>query len=117
MFGIIFLKSFLALPSLGLTGRVNHLTAKKKTTRLQVIRPIGPKDDSHLYGTIVITPFEVFKGTKKLVNIPLGFQKRLFTVTIPAGIKEGSILRLRGMGKQMPDGQRGDLMLKVVTQS
>lgn len=117
IFGIIFLKGFLALPSLGLTDKVSQLTAKKKTSRLQVIRPIGPKNDAHLYSTIVITPFEASAGTKKLVNITLGFQKRLFTVTIPAGIKEGNILRLKGLGKQTSDGQKGDLMLKVVMQS
>ena len=115
VFGIFFLKIFLIIPSAGITSRLRQITAKKKTHRLQVIRPIGPGGDTHLYGTISITPYEALTGTQKLVNIPWGFHKRLVRVVVPAGIKEGNLLRLKGMGKQMNDGQRkGDLFLKVV---
>ncbi|MCP5053816.1 MAG: rhomboid family intramembrane serine protease, partial [bacterium] len=41
IFGILFLKLFLVLPGAGVTDKVRHLTAKKKTPKLQVIRPIG----------------------------------------------------------------------------
>ncbi len=95
----------------------SNLTTKKKTPRLQVIRPIGPGDDPNMYGIITITPHEAISGTQKLVNIPWGFQKRLFKVAIPPGIHEGSKLRLKGQGKQMPDNQRGDLLLKVMIKS
>lgn len=115
--GIIFLKVALAIPSSGFTERMRRLTAKKKTTRLQVIRPISPHSDGNLYGTISITPFEAFAGTTKLVNIPRGFQKRLFNVKVPPGIAAGTVLRLRGLGEQSTRGQRGDLMLKVSLQS
>ena len=114
IFGIIFLKSFLTLPSRGINEKARQLLAKKKSLRLQIIRPIGPKNDGHLYDTITITPFEAAKGTSKVVNIPLGFRKRLFKVTVPPGITDGTILRLRGLGKQLEDGSRGDLMLKVI---
>ena len=62
---------------------------------------------------LTITAFEALTGTRKLVNIPWGFQKRLVRVTVPAGVQEGSKLRLKGLGKITPDGQRGDLYLKV----
>jgi curved DNA-binding protein CbpA len=78
-----------------------------------VIRPAGIGSDAHLYGTIAITAFEAFKGTSKLVNIPWGFQKRMIRVKVPPGVKDGSKLRLKGLGKITPDGQRGDLFLKV----
>jgi membrane associated rhomboid family serine protease len=113
VFGIVFLKILLALPETGVTDRIRRVTAKRKTHRLQVIRPVGPGNDPHLYGTIAVTSFEALVGTKKLVNIPWGFQKRIVKVVVPPGIKEGSKLRLKGLGKTTSDGQRGDLYLKV----
>ncbi|MFC1814142.1 rhomboid family intramembrane serine protease [Thermodesulfobacteriota bacterium] len=113
IFGIIFLKAFLKLPASGITQKMRQVTQKKKSHRLQVIRPIGPGSDPHLYGTIDITPYEARAGTTKLVNIPWGFQKRVVRVTVPAGIQAGSKLRLKGLGKITPDGPRGDLFLKV----
>lgn len=117
IFGIIFLKIFLALPGSGGSDRMRQLTAKKKTEHLQVIRPIGSGDDSNFYGTIHISPYEAYEGSQKLVNIPWGFHKRPFRVIIPSGMKEGSILRLRGLGRQTEDGQSGDLLLKVIIKS
>ena len=114
VFGIIFLKLLQALPSASPSEKLRHLTERKKTPRLQVIRPVGSGPDPHLYGTIAITPREATTGTRKLVNIPWGFHKRLYTVVVPAGIQEGRKLRLKGLGKQVATGQRGDLFLKVL---
>jgi len=113
IFGIIFLKAFLKLPASGITQKMRQVTQKKKTHRLQVIRPIGPGSDPHLYGTIDITSYEALAGTTKLVNIPWGFKKRIVKVTVPAGIQAGNKLRLKRLGKITPDGPRGDLFLKV----
>jgi membrane associated rhomboid family serine protease len=117
IFGIIFLKLFFLMPTAGVTEKIRQVTAKKKTHRLQVIRPVAPGNDSHLYGTIIITPFEVLAGTRKIVNIPWGFHKRLVRVSIPAGIKEDTKLRLKGLGRLSKDGEKGDLFLKVVIKS
>ena len=117
VFGIIFLKMFHILPATGFTDKVQRLTERKKTHRLQVIRPIGPGKDSHLYGIITVTPHEASAGTLKLVNIPWGFHNRLFRVTVPPGTLEGSKLRLKGQGKQMESHRRGDLYLKVFIKS
>jgi membrane associated rhomboid family serine protease len=116
LFGILFLKLFQLLPTTGVTQKLRPLTAKRKTPRLQVIQPVGSGNDAHLYGTIVITPFEAQAGSRKLVNIPWGFHKRPFIVMVPPGMREGKTLRLKGLGKQMPDGARGDLYLKVKVQ-
>ena len=59
------------------------------------------------------TPAEALRGTIKLVNIPWGFQKRLFRVTIPPGVREGTVIRLKGMGRRDAAGVPGDLFLKV----
>jgi membrane associated rhomboid family serine protease len=113
VFGFIFLKIFLAIPGTPPPERIRRVTERKRTPRLQIIRPVGPGRDPHLYGTLTITAHEAVTGTHKLVNIPWGFQKRLFKVAVPAGIQEGRTLRLRGLGKQVTPEQRGDLYLKV----
>lgn len=117
VFGIVFLKIFLMLPETGVSSKMRRVTAKRKTHRLQVVRPGGLGNDPHLYGTIDITSFEALVGTQKLINIPKGFQKRIVRVVVPPGVKEGSKLRLKGLGKTGSDGQRGDLYLKVMITS
>jgi len=114
VFGIIFLKLLLVLPNATTPETLRRATERKKTPRLQVIRPIGSGPDPHLYGAIAITPHEAATGTRKLVNIPWGFHKRLYKVEVPAGIQEGRKLRLKGLGKQATAGQQGDLFLKVL---
>ncbi|MBW1840888.1 MAG: rhomboid family intramembrane serine protease [Deltaproteobacteria bacterium] len=113
VFGIIYLKGFLVLPETGLSHKIRRLTTKRKTDRLQVIRPVGIGSDPDLYATINISAYEALVGTRKVVNIPWGFQKRLIRVTVPPGVKDGSKLRLKGLGKITPDGLRGDLFLKT----
>ena len=117
VFGIVLLKIFLVLPETGVSSKMRRVTAKRKTHRLQVVRPGGLGKDPHLYGTIDITSFEALVGTQKLINIPKGFQKRIVKVIVPPGVKEGSKLRLKGLGKTGADGQRGDLYLKVMITS
>jgi membrane associated rhomboid family serine protease len=116
VFGLVFLKLFLALPGASRPQKVSRATERKKTPRLQIIRPIGPGRDAHLYGVITVSPHEADNGTHKLVNIPWGFNKRLIRVAVPAGIQEGRLLRLKGLGKEFTSGQRGDLYLKVQIQ-
>lgn len=117
VFGMLFLKLFGILPDRGVSKRLRRFTAKKKTPRLQVIRPAGSGNDRHLYGLIEITPYEAAKGTRKLVNIPLGFKKRMFNVKVPAGIQEGTVLRLKGLGQRSDSGATGDLYLKVTIET
>jgi membrane associated rhomboid family serine protease len=117
LFGMLFLKLFSLLPATGMSRQVRQFTAKRKTPHLQVIRPAQSGADPHLYGLIKITPHEAANGTRKLVNIPLGFQKRLFNVKVPAGIQEGTILRLKGLGQPSGARQTGDLFLKVTIET
>lgn len=117
IFGLLFLKLFDALPVAGMSRRIGHYTTKKKTPRLQVIRPAASGNDQHLYGLIKITPHEAAAGTRKLVNIPLGFKKRMFNVKVPAGIANGTVLRLKGLGQRYGTQAKGDLYLKVLIES
>ncbi len=113
VFGMVCLKLFLLFPRTGLSNRIEKVTARRKTHRLQVVHPADTGQDAHLYATIDISPFESLVGTRKLVNIPWGFHKRLIRVNVPQGIQAGNKLRLKGLGKITPDGGRGDLYLKV----
>ena len=112
--GILLLRLAPRIPANGLTKRIKEVTVRKKTPHLQVIQATGVADDPHLYGTIVISPYEAASGTTKLVNIPWGYMKRLYRIAIPPGISSGKTLRLKGMGRQFPGGEKGDMMLRVI---
>lgn len=113
VFGVIFLKLFEMLPESGVGRKMRDMTRKRTTPRLQVIRPVGLGADPDLHGLISITEREALFGARKLVNIPEGFKKRTFFLTVPQGVSEGSTLRLKGLGRQAAKGLRGDLYLKV----
>ena len=113
VFGILALKIMLLLPRTGMTRKVQAPIRKKRSHHLQLVHADGHQSDLHLYGKLTITPFEALLGTKKMISVPWGFKKRIFRVVVPAGIKEGATLRLRGLGRRQADGQAGDLYLKV----
>ncbi len=111
--GILLLRFFRQVPVTGMTQRARPLTEKKSSDRLQVIRPTGPENDTDLYGTLLVSPREAEAGTRKVVNIPWGYYKRLFQVRVPPGTREGDVLHLAGLGRLAADGHRGDLLLRV----
>ena len=113
VFGMIFLKLFSRVPATGIGDRLRSATQKRHTSRLQVIRPSAPGEDLNLYGVIDVTAYESLTGTRKLVTVPWGFRRKMVRVSVPPGVNEGTKLRLKGLGKPGPDGQSGDLMLKV----
>jgi membrane associated rhomboid family serine protease len=115
--GMILLKLFHALPDAGITQQLRKITEKRKTPSFQVIRTSGAGSDPNLYGVIQVTPWEAVSGATKLVNIPWGFYNRTIRVQVPSNLRQGSIIRLKGMGRLMPEGLKGDLMLKVTIQS
>jgi curved DNA-binding protein CbpA len=60
-----------------------------------------------------LTPREAGAGTRKRVTLRRADGDDDVVVTIPAGIREGTRLRLRGKGRRRPDGARGDAYLVV----
>ena len=116
LFGIILLKLLMKAPKIGISQRLRAATSKTKTPQLQVIRPHSPLEDPNIYGRISLTSREAELGTRKLVNIPWGFQSRIFRVTVPPGVHDGTILRLAGMGKRVSGRERGDLFLTILVQ-
>ncbi len=117
VFGVVALKMFLKVPSVGLSGRLRSMGPERKPHRLQVIRTIGRPGDPNLYGRIRVTPQEARTGVRKLVNIPWGVQRRLFNVQVPAGVNQGRMLRLAGQGRKQSDGRNGDLLIRVEIES
>lgn len=113
VFGILLLKVLEKLPQKGAVERRRDLTRKRRTPRLQVIRPVGVGDENDLYGVIYISEREALVGARKMVNISHGSRKRTFMLTIPPGVSDGTTLRLKGMGRQTGMGLRGDFNLKV----
>lgn len=111
--GIVFLKIFLLLPEFGLSRRVREATVRQTSPRLHVTRGFDYGDGFDRHGTITITPEEARSGTTKFISIKNGPQSRSFSVRIPPGTGEDTILRLAGLGKKR-DGDRGDFYLKVM---
>jgi len=108
IFGLATIRLFLAFPRTGISKR--FALQRRSTPRLQHIRPAPAKDlDTH--GTVIITPKEALSGARKFFTIP--YRRRTLAVTIPANMKDGARLRLRGMGRTSPDGKQGDLYLTV----
>jgi len=113
IFGIIFLKMFLSFKERPVGRKIRQITKKKRSERIQVIRPVSFGQDPDMYGNISITKREAIFGARKLVNIPKGFKKRMFVLNIPPGASEGSKLRLPGLGRKLNGEKRGDFYLKI----
>jgi len=111
--GLIFVKIFDVIPRIGLNGGLRRYTERQITPRLQSIVPQKQPDELDLYGVIEVTSKEAALGTRKLVSIPQGLRKRSLMVSVPPGVKEGTRLRLKGLGQKDSDGNRGDLFLEV----
>ena len=102
------------LPKAGFSEKVDRYTVKKRSPKLHVFTPeADPSGGLDIYGTITVTSLEALTGTKKLVTIPWGFKKSVYRVVVPAGIRRGAMLRLKGMGKSIPGRPPGDLLLRV----
>jgi membrane associated rhomboid family serine protease len=111
--GLIFVKILDAIPRTGLNGGLRQYTGRRTTPRLQAVSPHSLPDELDLCGVIEITPREAYHGTRKLVTIPQGSKKRNLVVTIPPGVREGTRLRLKGLGQKGNDRNQRDLFLEV----
>lgn len=112
--GIFLLKILLSLPESGITKNIRAKTSKQKSPHLQVIRPGSSRGGPHINGEITITPREALLGTMKLITIPWGMQRKMLRVTVPPGVTDRTVLRLKGMGHEMFNGLKGDIYLTVL---
>ncbi len=111
--GFIMAKFNTKVPSTGLKKKISQYTARKTTPRLQMIATTSEAGSPDLFGNIDVTFIESIAGAHKLVTIPWGFYKPLYKVKIPSGVKQGTKLKLKGMGKSSAGGIKGDMYLTV----
>ena len=111
--GIVLLKLFNRLPAGSLNQRLHTRAARKTSRRLPIIKTTTAVIGADLHGTITVSHCEAFSGTRKLVCIQTGMHKRMLRVTIPAGTGDGTVLRLRGLGRTDQSGQKGNILLRV----
>ena len=111
--GLLMAKFNTKIPETGLKKKINQYTARKYTPKLQMIAASNEAGGPDLFGNIEITTIESITGAHKLVSIPWGFYKPLYKVKIPPGVKQGTKLKLKGMGKSTGTGLKGDMYLTV----
>ena len=111
--GMIFVKIFDWIPRTGMDQTLRHYTERHTTPRLQAISPFGAPDDLDTHGVLTITAKEALHGSRKLVSISKGLRKRNIMVTVPPDVKDGTRLRLKGLGQKDTEGNRGDLFLEI----
>ena len=66
---------------------------------------------SELRAILAISTVEAQAGTNRTVTLPGG---RRITVPVPAGVRDGHILRLEGQGEPSADGTVGTLILTIM---
>jgi membrane associated rhomboid family serine protease len=115
VFGILILKLFDRVPSVGVDKRLRNVTGKKKSSRFHALKT-GLKGEGDIHGSLTITQYEAMVGARKTVSIPNGIKNRLYNVIIPQGVTDGQALRLKGLGSPKDDGSRGDMLLKIKIQ-
>jgi DnaJ-class molecular chaperone len=70
----------------------------------------GGQGDTDVVVRLPLARREAARGGKKRVALP---DRGDVLVTIPAGVRTGTQLRLRGKGRARADGRRGDAYLVV----
>jgi hypothetical protein len=71
--------------------------------------PVTPNGPSGEYPVIELQLWEALGGTMKTMAI----EDHVVAVNIPAGVKDGTLLRLPRQGTAGPDGERPDLVVRV----
>jgi DnaJ-class molecular chaperone len=60
--------------------------------------------------TLTVSFLEAANGATRRIVLPDG---RTLDVTIPAGVRDGHVLRLRGQGRRGKDGKAGDALIEI----
>lgn len=69
-----------------------------------------PQSGADIKRTVKISFIEAMKGTKRRVQVRDG---KMLDVSIPAGVEDGRVLRLKGQGEKPPLGQAGALLISI----
>ncbi|GAB4369573.1 MAG: DnaJ C-terminal domain-containing protein [Elainellaceae cyanobacterium] len=94
-------------------GQINPYSSQRGDLYLVVdvqSHPFFQFEGDNLIGEVPITPDEAVLGASVEVPTPDG----TVTMSVPAGIRSGQTMRLRGKGWRTPKGDRGDQLVKIV---
>ena len=96
-------------------GKGNATTYNKQRGDLYLTVELQPHpffrlDDEQLICEVPVTPDEAVLGAQIEIPTPDG----MVTVNVPAGVRSGQSLRLRGKGWANPRGERGDQLAKII---
>lgn len=76
--------------------------------------PFGDETQFDVEQDLTVGFMDVYNGGERRVMTTLASGEKVDArIKIPAGIEDGKRLRLRGQGSTKPNGQRGDLYLKI----
>ena len=112
VFGMIFLLLFTRLPVIGLQKRITRPLRRRSSPRINRITPGYYGTGRNARATLTITGSEAHRGVTKTIILAHGFRQRRVKVRVPPGVRDGTVLRLRGLGRPAPDGP-GDLYLSL----
>jgi serine/threonine protein kinase len=76
-----------------------------------VTSPPMPSSTSEMRAILAISTVEAQAGTHRTLTLPGG---RRVTVPVPAGVRDGHVLRLDGQGEPTMDGSAGTLILTIM---
>jgi DnaJ-class molecular chaperone len=100
-------------------SRLSDLLKKAIEYTKKITDVANPSDETDLHDVVHLTPEQAHMGGE-LIYQHRGTDGKLkeIAIKIPPGIRDGQVLRLKGLGKRKSDGsQVGDLYLKVKVQA
>jgi len=112
VFGMVFLLLFTRLPVLGLQKRLTRPLQRTSSPRISRVAPTYSGLGREARASLAITAAEARRGTAKTIVVTHGFRQRRVKVQVPPGVQDGTVLRLKGLGRPAPDGA-GDLYLSL----
>jgi hypothetical protein len=113
IFGILFLKLFDLSPRFGRISSLEQATTRKTSPRIQIMKPYGEDDVRSLIGSLTITAQEAARGARKMIGVTGAGEKKIFAVTVPPGTRDGTILRLPGIGRKEDTGEPLDGYIRI----
>ena len=76
-------------------------------------RPAEPQKGQDVEHGVTLTFEQAARGTTLPLQIDRDGQVETIEIKVPAGVKDGGRVRVRGRGQQMPNGNHGDLYIVV----
>jgi len=93
--------------------KIGHYLLRKFLGESEALTGEVKRKGSDLFSSIFISPKEALRGAEKTVSYRSNGKVERVRVKVPAGVRTGTQLRLRGKGLKTRSGEVGDLYLEV----